>query len=105
MSEKPENIIPIERGLEIREEEIEKLQEQIEKGIEKLKELLGELNVQLKTAEEYEDEKQIAELQGHIFAIEHQIEEGENLIDEGDWRKFELWQKQAEAQWKREDKE
>jgi uncharacterized protein YwgA len=104
MSEKPNNIIPIERGLEIKEEEIDKLQKQIEKGIEELKEVLEELNTRLKTAEELKDEEQITQLQGHIFAIEHQIEEGENLIDEGDWKKFDLWQKQAEAQWKREDK-
>lgn len=97
--------IPFERGYEIKEEEIADLQKRIEELIERLKQLLEKLNHEMEMANASGEEERKEYLQGQIFDLEHEIEEGEKLIMEGNWRRFDLWKKGLETKWKREDEE
>lgn len=105
MIDKENNIIPFERGHEKKEEEIADLQKQIENLIERLKQLLTQLNHEMEIANASGEEERAEYLQGQIFDLEHDIEEGEKLIMEGHWKIFDLWKKELETKWKREDKE
>lgn len=100
-----EKTIPIERGIDQKEGDISKLQNRMELEIEHLKELLKQLNIELKIAEASEDEKRIEILQGQIFDLEHHIEKGEEIIMQGWWKRSDLWNQSAKRQWKREDQE
>jgi hypothetical protein len=98
--EKP---IPIERGIDQKDEDIAKLQERMELEIEHLKKLLEQFNIQLKIAEANEEDERMEKLQGQIFDLEHLIETGEEIIMQGWWKRSDLWDQSLRRQWKRED--
>lgn len=98
-----EKTIPIERGIDQKEEDISILQERMELEIEHLKELVKQLNIELKIAEASEDEKRMEILQGQIFDLEHHIEKGEEIIMQGWWKRSDLWDQSLKRQWNRED--
>jgi hypothetical protein len=103
MIEEEKKIIPLERGLEKKEEEIARLQKTMEEEIGGLKKLLLDLENQLKIAEAAGEEEKVEILQGQIFDIEHHIEKGEEIIMQGNWERFDLWGRTLKMQWKRED--
>lgn len=103
MIDRENKIIPIERGLEKKAEDIERLQKMMEEEIEGLKELLLDLESQLKIAEASGKEEKVVTTQGQIFDIEHHIEKGEEIIMQGNWERFDLWDKTLKRQWERED--
>ncbi|MDD5489172.1 MAG: hypothetical protein PHP25_00630 [Candidatus Moranbacteria bacterium] len=99
-----EKTIPIERGIDQKEEDVSKLQERMELEIEHLKKLLEQLNIELKIAEASEDEIRMETLQGQIFDLEHHIEKGEEIIMQGWWKRSDLWDQSIKRQWSREDR-
>ena len=105
MFDKENNIIPLERGLEKKEEEIKGLQKMMEEEIEGLKDLLLDLENQCKAAEVAGEEEKAETVQGQIFDIEHHIEKGEEIIMQGNWERFDLWDRAFKMQSKREDKD
>lgn len=81
MNEKPNNVIPIEKGKEI---QINTIKTQIEKIITGLKLLLTDIDEKYDDAQEYGDDERIKGLLDIIFRIEQQIRDAELLFKEAD---------------------